>query len=276
MKTAICAMAKGENAYIGDWISHHLTIGYDEIYLYDNNPTNEPNVADSIHQAERSRVHIIQISDIDFRRGFVPKQCQLYDGWIAQYGKLWDWCSFIDIDEYVVTPDIKALLASMPDKCDFMLLNWLMYGDSGQLDGDERVPVRERLIQPAEKTGQQNRVVKQTIRCNREGVKCATPHSFWYGRGNRNAVYYNCYGQPTATTPLGSVTNNCGIHTNHYIAHYATKTMGEFLRHKAPRLEQGYLSEMAMSRYFFRINEHTPEKAAMLHNYCVQNRIKLS
>ena len=37
MKCAICAIAKNENDYINEWCKYHLNLGFDEIYIFDNN-----------------------------------------------------------------------------------------------------------------------------------------------------------------------------------------------------------------------------------------------
>lgn len=36
-KIAICCIAKDENWYVNDWIGYHLALGFDHVYLYDNN-----------------------------------------------------------------------------------------------------------------------------------------------------------------------------------------------------------------------------------------------
>ena len=37
---ALCAIGKFEEDYLQEWIEHHLKIGFDKIYFYDNNPKN--------------------------------------------------------------------------------------------------------------------------------------------------------------------------------------------------------------------------------------------
>ena len=37
MKSAVCAVARNENAYLLEWIDYHLNLGFDKIFLYDNN-----------------------------------------------------------------------------------------------------------------------------------------------------------------------------------------------------------------------------------------------
>lgn len=34
---SICLLTKDENKYLKEWIQHHLSIGVDHFYVYDNN-----------------------------------------------------------------------------------------------------------------------------------------------------------------------------------------------------------------------------------------------
>lgn len=41
IKVAIVAIARLENDYINEWIGHHLGIGVNHIYVYDNSSSEE-------------------------------------------------------------------------------------------------------------------------------------------------------------------------------------------------------------------------------------------
>lgn len=41
IKVAIVAIARLENDYINEWIGHHLNIGVNHIYVYDNSSSEE-------------------------------------------------------------------------------------------------------------------------------------------------------------------------------------------------------------------------------------------
>ena len=41
MKTALVAIGRRENQYAREWVSHHLALGFDHIYIYDNNHKGE-------------------------------------------------------------------------------------------------------------------------------------------------------------------------------------------------------------------------------------------
>lgn len=48
MKIAIVSIAKNENLYIKDWIDYHLKLGFDDIYIYDNNDIDSEKISDVI------------------------------------------------------------------------------------------------------------------------------------------------------------------------------------------------------------------------------------
>ncbi len=37
MKSAICAISRNENNYLEEWITYHLHLGFNHIFIYDNN-----------------------------------------------------------------------------------------------------------------------------------------------------------------------------------------------------------------------------------------------
>ena len=37
MKIAVCAIMKDENQYIEEWSNHYKNLGFDHIFIYDNN-----------------------------------------------------------------------------------------------------------------------------------------------------------------------------------------------------------------------------------------------
>ena len=58
-KTALGAILKNEHQYLDEWIRHHLDIGFDEIYLYEDFGSK----SHSIITDKYSSVHLIQVSE---------------------------------------------------------------------------------------------------------------------------------------------------------------------------------------------------------------------
>jgi len=115
MKTTICAMAKNEDRWIGEWVAHHLDLGFDEIFIYDNNSA-VPITADG-------PVRIIPWKDD--RQG---KQLRAYNHFAANFQS--DWTLFIDIDEFLCLKKHRVVSELLENFTDFqnLLLARLNYG----------------------------------------------------------------------------------------------------------------------------------------------------
>lgn len=138
-KVVICAIARMENQYINDWVRHHLAVGFDHIYLYDNYHGSEERIKDIIDSEFFDRVTIIEVPD----KSFIQSKC--YNDCYKE--RNFDWMAFIDLDEYITLvprkfKDIHELVEQY--SADEILLNWRFYDDSDLLDCDGR-PVDERF-----------------------------------------------------------------------------------------------------------------------------------
>ena len=49
MKLALVAIAKDEDNYLREWLDYHFKIGFDEIYVYQNNWHFKEEVPDYVH-----------------------------------------------------------------------------------------------------------------------------------------------------------------------------------------------------------------------------------
>ena len=112
MKIAICACAKYEEKYMKEWIDHHLQIGVDDIYIYDNNDD------------DKQKEIIDQYSDHVYRiniRGQKAFQIRIYNDFYNTVGNMYDYIIFIDLDEFIIfnpnqpIQNIKDFLQLNPD-----------------------------------------------------------------------------------------------------------------------------------------------------------------
>lgn len=254
-RIAVCAVAKYENAYINEWVEYHIKLGIDTIYLYDNNDSDTPYVGDFIGEQYRDKVVIIDRRDENLR----TKQQVVYNDWLRNYQDGWDFCAFIDIDEFIVTPDIQQLINNMPDDCDFMVLNWWMYGDDDVMVGDETKPVRERFVnRKLNRNNVWNRTIKTIVRCGKD-IKALHAHGFVYTDG-KTARYCDCDGQDIRLVRGMKFADEPFDTQQSYIAHYSTKTLSEYLKYKVNRIGVMWNSDTMKIRYYFRVNKRTPEK----------------
>ena len=132
MKVALCAIAKLENNYLKEWVEYHLKLGFDQIFLYDNNDKNGEHFEEVIND------YIIsgQVKVTDYR-GRVLAQVPAFDHCYQTYGKDFDWMGFIDIDEFITLnedKDIKEFLGKEKfNNYNCVYLFWAYFTDSGHI-----------------------------------------------------------------------------------------------------------------------------------------------
>ena len=63
IKVAIVAIARLENDYINEWIGHHLNIGVNHIYVYDNSSSEEEKLKYRVYDKYFNNVTIIPAYD---------------------------------------------------------------------------------------------------------------------------------------------------------------------------------------------------------------------
>ena len=133
-KTAICAILKNEHQYLDEWIRHHLDIGFDEIYLYEDFGSK----SHSIITDKYSNVHLMQLSEIfdEIKHLHDDKQTALYIYFYQNYKNVFDYTAFIDIDEFIMFEDGYSLQALLNDYQEYngIFLFWKMYNANGIID----------------------------------------------------------------------------------------------------------------------------------------------
>ena len=107
-ETAICALAKKEELYLKEWLDHHYALGFDHVYLIDNNdkPGLRAFLSDYLERA--------LLTIIDFQGIKPSNQSAAYEYCLANYVKETRWMAFIDIDEFVMLKkdsDIRSFLS---------------------------------------------------------------------------------------------------------------------------------------------------------------------
>lgn len=144
MKTALVAIGRRENQYAREWVEHYLNIGFNHIFICDNNRYLEERFEDVIGDyVEDGKVTVL-----DYRKtsGY---QSAAYNEVYRKHGEEYDWIAFFDFDEFL-TFDNDYTLEKMLEKCDgydCILVNWECYGDNGLVRNDTRL-VQERFTEP--------------------------------------------------------------------------------------------------------------------------------
>lgn len=297
MNVGICALAKYENEYINDWVKYHIGIGFDHIWLFDNNEQDYPYVGRRIDEDLKDKVTIINYrmhQNLD-----TTPNVPCYNNFIECWSEGLDWCAFIDIDEFITMDNytnVKDWLANAPEECEGVVLNWRLFGDDGIVEGDESVPVIDRfktdISRKFEGVGNSSLpfIYKSIIRCNHRKV-CKSPSTFFKPSESEgvDADYpfdiYDC-----TFTKIGLSNSWVICKTNEdgsflcdfdytyslgvYIRHFITKSLSEFLKYKAKRAHKMDWFLKNEIDYYFIFNERTPEKEAYIRKYMEDNGIE--
>jgi hypothetical protein len=125
MKAACTAIAKNEEQFIDEWAAYHLLIGFDHIYIYDNNDDSlQLDSADFIWQCPNITV---------IRFPGQNQQIPSYRHSLAAHGCLYDYMAFIDIDEFILPLadlSVKGILENY-SHIQTIGLTWSNFGHSG-------------------------------------------------------------------------------------------------------------------------------------------------
>lgn len=245
-------------------MEYHLALGYDTIFINDNNHLDgerfEEVIADYIDSGE------VVVSDY---RGMTQMQCRSYVEIYNKYSDDYDWMTFIDVDEFITLTqhsNIKEYLAQDGfANYDQILLSWMVIGDSGQIRKTEG-PLVERLTEPLDNPKRKiNRHVKSTLRAGIKDLKWRTSHYFVF----ENYLERSCdsCSRQDRFDALDYTFMSEALYDGAYIRHYVTKSLEEYITVKLQRRSSAFGGEKAglyrsNLNYFWGINEKTKEKVA--------------
>lgn len=270
---ALCAIGRRENQYAPEWVGHYRAIGFDHIYIYDNNHDGEERFEDVLGDFVAENY----VTIIDWRDHEGPStQRDAYNDCYARFGRKHKWLAFFDFDEFLcfaTTPSasasgIKSFLSTIPASYNCVLVNWLTMTDSGLVHNEHR-PLMQRFTvpMPIDKTGiagdfPENNHVKCIVRGGIHGLAFQrNPHvptvpTLRCCNANGEAA------RQKARIPY--------THDTAYLKHFTTKTIEEWLSNKMQKGTPDRTYEEAMTAfkdYFFKINDRTPEKEAFIREW---------
>jgi hypothetical protein len=125
MRVALTCIAKDEDNYIEEWVNYNLKLGFDDIFIYQNNWR---------CMFENPRLHKIEFdgSYIKTKNGELSVQVIAHNNFIQTYHDKYDWVAFFDIDEFLVLKkhtNIKKFILDYKDAC-AIGINWVFFGDN--------------------------------------------------------------------------------------------------------------------------------------------------
>lgn len=174
MKVALVCIAKNENNYIEEWVKYHLKLGFDHVFIYEN---------DWVCPLEMDNITKIQ------NPGKV-KQLDSYNQFILNYKGQYDYAAFLDVDEFLVLKkhkNVKEFLGEYGNK-NGIGINWNFYGSNGKLTREN--DVNSQLKQFILKDKRINHHIKCILNLNSNG-KMVLPHNPDIPLKNTNGKWFS-------------------------------------------------------------------------------------
>ena len=143
----ICSIGRKENLYAKEFVDYYIKLGIKKIIIYDDNEINGEKFEDVLKEyIIKGKVEIINI------QGFESAQFPSYNDCYKRYGNQFDFLLFLDFDEFVKIEkniDINTYLYNNKfEKCETIVLNWIIYGDNNLIRYDNRT-LLERFTKPS-------------------------------------------------------------------------------------------------------------------------------
>jgi glycosyltransferase involved in cell wall biosynthesis len=134
MRVCLVAIAKNEGRFLAEWIAHYLSLGFDQIFLFDHESTD--GTADLIERGCRG----LPVTRIAWAsRPHESPQLTAYNYALKKLTQGFDWVCFFDCDEFLVLkadPDIHTFLQRYDESVGAIGISWLTFGSSGRRDND--------------------------------------------------------------------------------------------------------------------------------------------
>lgn len=247
IKAALICIAKNENNYIREWCEYHHALGFDKIYIYDNNSGEyiSDAVGDLPYVSINTRYRNVQ-------QKCVEVQLKCYNEWYEKHRGEYTHFAFFDVDEYLAFSDkyagLKEYIKHIGIRANAIKFFWKCHGDNGQLKYENK-PLRERFPKVSEpKDGKYYyKMLLSTTHTNFKMINVHYPTPLDYVvncNGNRIQYHQMTYSREPA---FGDA----------WIDHYITKSTEEFFKNKRGKKDD---ARRLTVKLYYNYNEKTAEK----------------
>lgn len=269
MKAYVCALAKNEHLYINEWVAHYVKLGFDKIYIYDNDDIGTKDIYKCIDRKYSKYLVFVDIRGKHYKN----MQGTIYSEFYEKHKHMFDWCLFCDIDEFLTGIDnIKDFLKDkrfLPYQQ--IRIKWKLFGDDNLIERDMSKPLLESFYNVI--TSSLTNDLKRKNNLERQAKTIVRGHLPFV---HFNSVHYACDSRVRrllpSCLPSGKKTYSLVAieesyeNENIFLNHYMTKTLSEFVNQKMNRTDAVFGDRLLKLNYYWRINEKTPEKIEYLKN----------
>jgi len=231
---AVAAIFKNEAPYILEWVAWHRCLGANAFFIADNESTDGTTEI----LAALAKAGIVEHVLFPGTPG-QPPQLPAYRMLMDRFRSRAQWISLIDADEFLLPATgtdglplpLVPWLQSLPDKVGAVLVNWAIYGSSGEKTFRPGL-VTERFSMRAQKEHGANQHVKSIVRTADYRSARYNPHIFvidpW-----RMLVSSDGKQTASSTTREGVIGSAVWGHVR--LNHYVIKSAEEFWARKVAR-----------------------------------------
>ena len=217
MKTCIVTIIKDEQSILDNFLQYHLDLGINHIFVFEDvDSTSHKNITDKY-----SNVTLMNILDIF-------KEKKKYNQYIYFINAIWyikknynyDWCFYIDIDEFITVNDTTLNnVISLYKDYDALVLQWQNYNANGLINKPDytKKHITEIYTQKVGNTCHDDQTISTKVAYNL--------HTF-----NRNNVFSNHLPSDGCKwcKPDFSNNKNSLVYDKIYIRHYITRSWEEY------------------------------------------------
>ena len=263
LKVGLCLIGKHENLYAPELVEYYKNLGYNHIFIYDNNDIGDEKFDDVLYnEINNNFVTIINYRGYKGDNNNNNQQQISYYDCYKRYSSKYDWLSFFDFDEFLYIKNNKTIQEFLSDKkykkCINMKLNWLMYTDN-DLVYYENKPLKERFTS-YDANFYRNEHIKSTVRGHLK-------KNYWRKMHNPHTsiLHYTCCNALGEVIGYDAYFNTPPNYDIAYIKHYWGKTIEEYclkIKRGYPDHKVVFTKELLNDRFksFFELNKKTKEK----------------
>lgn len=176
MKVALVCIAKNEELYIQEWIDYHLKLGFDDVFIYQNN-----------WRWENEQKNVIKY-ELDGE----SQQRIAYNNFIQNHLNTYDWAAFFDVDEFLVLKKHNNVKNFIQEYSEYpsIAINWVMFGNNNIESTTENFSLIKRFTKRRKNV---QKKIKSIVKLNKNvemGIHCTkdtwVDTNYKVGSGNIN------------------------------------------------------------------------------------------
>ena len=233
MKTAIFCQIKDERDYLDDFLSYHVNLGIEKIFLFED-INSEPH--DDICAKYGDRVELIPVTRLFTLEKIAKlKRFNMFQSQTIKEGFVYiknnyccDWCFSIDADEFITVEKPLDDVLCLYNYYDAIMIEWLNYGYSGYI----HKPIHNKPIYEifTEKCGNTAFDVRNHV---------TAKFVFNMNRFEKRFIGGSHYALCNYVKPDFSQNRDDLVYDNIYLRHYITKSFDEYMwkMHKRGNLQ---------------------------------------